>query len=92
MQDDVRILARVDPPSFEDANSEDEGENELILLKQGATHIAVDGVGEVVVQCVDPLLQLLGVLTVSNGLHRGTQDRDGVMTLHHQLDVINVAK
>ena len=33
-EDDVRVPVCVNPPSFEDADGEDEGEDEFVLLKQ----------------------------------------------------------
>ena len=43
--------------------AEDEGEEEFVLLKQGATHVTVQVVGEVVNQVSQPLLQDLGLVT-----------------------------
>lgn len=53
---------------FSDANTQEEGEEQLVLLEQRAADVLVDAVGEVFVQVVDPLFQLLGRGTVYDGL------------------------
>lgn len=53
---------------FSDANTQEEGEEQLVLLEQRAADVLVDTVGKVFVQIVDPLLQLLGWGTVYDGL------------------------
>ena len=53
---------------FGDADTEQEREEELVLLKQRAADVLVDAVGEVVVQVMDPLLQRLRGGAVHNGL------------------------
>ena len=54
--------------SFENADTQDEGEEEFVLLKQWATHVSVDTVGEVIIQVEDSLLQVIRRSTVCNGL------------------------
>lgn len=53
---------------FGDADTEQEREEEFVLLKQRAADVLVDAVGEVVVQVMDPLLQRLRGGAVHNGL------------------------
>lgn len=53
---------------FSDADTQEEGEEQLVLLEQRAADVLVDAVGEVFVQVVDPLFQLLGRGTVYDGL------------------------
>lgn len=53
---------------FSDANTQEEGEEQLVFLEQRAADVLVDAVGEVFVQVVDPLLQFLGGGTVYDGL------------------------
>ena len=45
--------------ALENANAENEGEEQLVLLKERPTHVAVDAVCEVVIQVADSLLQLV---------------------------------
>jgi hypothetical protein len=56
------------PLSLEDAHTEDEGEEQLVLFKEGAAHVAVDAVGKMVVQVEDTFLYVLRWGTVDNGL------------------------
>lgn len=53
---------------FSNADTQEEGEEQLVLLKQRAADVLVYAVGEVFVQIVDPLLQLMGRSTVYDGL------------------------
>ena len=50
---------RDDLLSLEDADTKEEGEKELVLLKQRAADIAVDAAGEVFVQMGDPLTKVV---------------------------------
>ena len=45
--------------SLQDADTEDEREEQLVLLKQRSTHIPVDTVGEVVIQVEDSLFKVI---------------------------------
>lgn len=42
----------------QNARTQDEGEGELVFLKEGATNVAVNAVGEVVVEELQSLLQI----------------------------------
>ena len=57
---------------FEDSDAEDEGEEELVLLEQRATHVLVDGEREVVVEVGDALLQVVALRRVYDALKRVT--------------------
>lgn len=52
--------------AFQNAHTQDEGEEKFVFLKQGTTHIPVDTVGEVVIQVEDSLLQLIRCFTVDD--------------------------
>lgn len=42
----------------QNARTQDKGEGELVFLKEGATNVAVNAVGEVVVEEFQPLFQI----------------------------------
>lgn len=54
--------------ALEYVDTEDEREEELVLLKERSAHVPVDGVGEVVIQVENSLFQLTGRLAVHDRL------------------------
>lgn len=61
----------------------------LVLLKEGATDVAVEGVGEVVTQTVQSVCQLVGLLCVVDGEDEQI-DEPGQRVLVHWVDVCEV--
>ena len=57
------------------AYAEEEGEEQLVLLKQRAADVLVDAEGEVVAQVLDPRGQVGRRLTVDDGLRTPNKDR-----------------
>jgi len=49
-------------PAFENANTEDEGEEQFVLLEERPTDVAVDAVGEVSVENLTTLRQIVTLL------------------------------
>ena len=47
--DNTFVMVLADLLSLEDAHTQDEGEEQFVLLKQGAAHITVNAVGKVFV-------------------------------------------
>ena len=54
--------------SLQDADTENEREEQLVLLKQRSTHVPVDTVGEVVIQVEDSLLKVICSCAVDDRL------------------------
>lgn len=55
---------------LEEPNTEEEGEEQLVLLEQGAAHVLVHAVQEVAVEVLNPRSQVLAALTLLYGLNK----------------------
>ena len=78
-----------DPPALEDANTEHKGKEQLVFLEERAADIVVDALGEVVVEVLNALLQVTGLLAVGDGLEVEV-DEPGEGVLVHGLNVSQV--
>ena len=58
--------------SLHDADAEQAGEEQLVALEQRAAHVAVDAACEVVVQGLDPPLQVRRLGAARDRLGRGS--------------------
>ena len=54
--------------SLHDADTQREGEQQLVLLKQWATHITINAVGEVIVQVLYTIVQVIWWIRVDDRL------------------------
>lgn len=61
--------------SFENADTEDEREEKLVLFKQGATDIAVNAVCKMVIQVEDALFNVVSWCTVHDGLGEEEEEK-----------------
>ena len=61
-----------DSLALEDADTEQEGEEKLVLLEQRAADVAVNTVGEVLVQVSDAVVQVVRRLAVQDRLSTAT--------------------
>ena len=55
-------------PSCQEPDTEFEGEEDFVFLKQRATDVAVDAASKVIIEVVNALLQVGGLGAVSNRL------------------------